>query len=632
MVGLLSIDYVRDSWVQPLAGLARAGFVDAAPLLAARNDAYLEEYLLARLREGDCHYLFFYSDSLHGHFRDAFFETVRAAGVRVIAFHADDEPEAWFAANAPYDHRFDVVASHSRRGTGRRAEGIGERALYLPWGYNPARFHLSAGALEKRWDVVFIGTNNVYGMESSGGDGRQRVLEALYRHCRLRSYSFALFGAGWERHPRLAECAGGALDHESMLDVYHRARIVFNPGLSADNAEGGYQTKLRHFEVAGCGAFQLVNDNPELRELFVADEEMVFYRDRDELFERVDFYLKNDEARERIAAAAQCRAIAEHTTAGRLRRLFGHADRLCGATGEVWGGAGSATVRTLRLSEEAAVELLSRCEMGEAFPGDEPYLHLAVGRFGVVSLDYSLLAPLLVDGASMLFAARCFIEFGVIHENAMQRKPQNIVGELLPERFHPRAVSERVERFVAERLACLADGEWCVPLVSLVVRRDGALPLLRAWVDGDGGFLSRHPVHETGVVVADLRLEERPRFLGEAPYITAWRRLAAQLAARGARVVIYAARGEMAERARAVAAETGLEVLGWVDRRLAGEEVDGLPVYDASALPALCPDAVVIAAAHSGKAIHEAIGGLAARMALIPLHDLGHPVWGVMSS
>ena len=55
-----------------------------------------------------------------------------------------------------------------------------------------------------------------------------------------------------------------------MVSIYHQARIVVNTSFSADG-EGRPQTKLRHFEVAGCGAFQLVNDNPELRELFEPD-------------------------------------------------------------------------------------------------------------------------------------------------------------------------------------------------------------------------------------------------------------------------------------------------------------------------------------------------------------------------
>ncbi|WPL24632.1 glycosyltransferase family protein [Thiorhodovibrio frisius] len=107
---------------------------------------------------------------------------------------------------------------------------------------------------------------------------------------------------GWDHHPTLHRRHRGFPEQDELVSIYHQARIVVNTSFSADG-EGRPQTKLRHFEVAGCGAFQLVNDNPELRELFEPDREMVFYRDMAELEAKLRYYLEHDEEREAIAAA-----------------------------------------------------------------------------------------------------------------------------------------------------------------------------------------------------------------------------------------------------------------------------------------------------------------------------------------
>ncbi|WPL14140.1 glycosyltransferase family protein [Thiorhodovibrio litoralis] len=194
----------------------------------------------------------------------------------MIAFHADDDPEVWFQQNAACDHRYDRIYSPSRAGVERRlalsrAGDCRAQVAYLPWGYNPALFHPGSGAAApagKRYDVVFAGANmsqrnNPEHYVREGWD-RQQTLVELDAICQRQGIDFALFGHGWDHHPTLHRRHRGFPEQDELVSIYHQARIVVNTGFSADG-EGRPQTKLRHFEVAGCGAFQLVNDNPELR-------------------------------------------------------------------------------------------------------------------------------------------------------------------------------------------------------------------------------------------------------------------------------------------------------------------------------------------------------------------------------
>jgi spore maturation protein CgeB len=85
-----------------------------------------------------------------------------------------------------------------------------------------------------------------------------------------------------------------------------------------------YQVKARLFEGAGAGAMVLTDNFPELGEMFAVGKEVVTYTCgcSDEVKEKLDWYLKNDSERERIARAGNKRAKADHTLTCRVRQIM----------------------------------------------------------------------------------------------------------------------------------------------------------------------------------------------------------------------------------------------------------------------------------------------------------------------
>ncbi len=73
----------------------------------------------------------------------------------------------------------------------------------------------------------------------------------------------------------------------------------------------------RVFDAPSCGAFILNDYQADLSELFSA-EECITYNSSDELFEKVDFYFKNEQIRNSIINAARKRICNEHTYLHRL--------------------------------------------------------------------------------------------------------------------------------------------------------------------------------------------------------------------------------------------------------------------------------------------------------------------------
>ncbi|WP_298271216.1 glycosyltransferase, partial [Geobacter sp.] len=73
-------------------------------------------------------------------------------------------------------------------------------------------------------------------------------------------------------------------------------------------------------EIAACGAFQLVDRRRLLPELFAGDEVETF-SDLVEVREKIDRYLRDEEARRDVIERGRRRVLAEHTYERRMEEL-----------------------------------------------------------------------------------------------------------------------------------------------------------------------------------------------------------------------------------------------------------------------------------------------------------------------
>lgn len=76
------------------------------------------------------------------------------------------------------------------------------------------------------------------------------------------------------------------------------------------------------FEAAGCGVMQICDERPTLAEFFKPGEEVVTFRSRDELVDKIRYYLNHEAERTKIGRAAAARAHAEHTYEKRLSEML----------------------------------------------------------------------------------------------------------------------------------------------------------------------------------------------------------------------------------------------------------------------------------------------------------------------
>lgn len=105
---------------------------------------------------------------------------------------------------------------------------------------------------------------------------------------------------------------------EAAAIVYAGSKINLN--ISLKGIEGG--TPQRIMDIMGAGGFVLTNYCAETAELFEEDEEIVMFKTPEELFDKVEYYLKHDQERKKIARAGHDKVVNCYTYEKKLERLL----------------------------------------------------------------------------------------------------------------------------------------------------------------------------------------------------------------------------------------------------------------------------------------------------------------------
>ncbi|HWR05172.1 MAG TPA: glycosyltransferase [Humidesulfovibrio sp.] len=191
-----------------------------------------------------------------------------------------------------------------------------ENALYLPLAAQPdvhKRLELSSVERRKFGSAVsFMG---------AGYPNRRMAFRELVR------FDFKLWGTEWDGDVILApyvQMAGARVSSEDCVRIFNATTININLHSSMQAKElvsGGDFVNPRTFEVAACGAFQLVDRRGLMAELF-EEGELAIFDSMEELAPRIEHYLANPEERIAIAKRGQARVLADHTYAARMRTLL----------------------------------------------------------------------------------------------------------------------------------------------------------------------------------------------------------------------------------------------------------------------------------------------------------------------
>jgi spore maturation protein CgeB len=105
-------------------------------------------------------------------------------------------------------------------------------------------------------------------------------------------------------------------------------RRIYTSSLISINIHEEYQRKFggdcneRTFKVPACGGFEITDDVACIRKYFKEDEEIIIAKNKDDWFQKIEYYIKNPEKRLTIIEAGRKRVLADHTYHNRVRQII----------------------------------------------------------------------------------------------------------------------------------------------------------------------------------------------------------------------------------------------------------------------------------------------------------------------
>lgn len=142
---------------------------------------------------------------------------------------------------------------------------------------------------------------------------RKEVIEEI------KDLGFCLYGdEGWPKMVGRRIKFLGRIDYQDLPKLYTASKINLNitkPQLKT-------AINQRVFDVAACGAFLLSDFRHDLIRLFEIEKEAIFYRDKEDLREKINYFLSHPEKREEISNRAKKKVLKEHTYLHRMRDLI----------------------------------------------------------------------------------------------------------------------------------------------------------------------------------------------------------------------------------------------------------------------------------------------------------------------
>lgn len=234
--------------------------------------------------------------------------TIRKQGIKAINWD-NDEP---FGELLPFNkinniEEYDAFFVYDHTYLDRIKE-INPITYAIPPGADPYDIHKEVIPLINRdypADICLVGT---------AYPKRIKLLEP-FNNLQMR-----LAGPGWNKKDNpLRSQAMPPVTLDKMTKLYNESKIILNPYGDHPNF---FIPNNRTFEIPATRSFQLTDMPRDAKRYFKLKKEIVVYKDQKEFKELIDYYLDNNEEREKIAQAGYKRVEKEHTIYHRIESIM----------------------------------------------------------------------------------------------------------------------------------------------------------------------------------------------------------------------------------------------------------------------------------------------------------------------
>ena len=205
----------------------------------------------------------------------------------------------------------------------------GHKFFEIPNAAN-VKYNFPAQPVEKyKCDIVFLGA-----YMSEKKEGFKRMLYPL-----MKKYDVRLYGPGWTLRDNFLRGIGkiarkfGAVAIADFVNIkrvtilqedenklYASAKICINFHVRGRDGVDYALVNERAFKIPASGGFEISDYIPSLRRYFTEDEVVMAENEKD-WFDKIDFFLKNDQERLRIQKKGTERALKDHLYHNRVDKI-----------------------------------------------------------------------------------------------------------------------------------------------------------------------------------------------------------------------------------------------------------------------------------------------------------------------
>lgn len=228
--------------------------------------------------------------------RDETYAALKKKRVTTVGIALSD-PDVFPYNGKIFANKFDLFYTQSRYSFENEYPETGANIGLMPLGAS-TKHHYYMPDVRKEFDVVVVG---------HAREDRLPVVERLEKICKVGTY-----GNGWKHSQGVVH----GIDHVRAINK-GRMYLSFSRSVAGfDNVKAGL------FEAIACNQVVITSYTEELRNYFDIGTEVLCYRNEEELYELVTYYLEHDDELEAIRKRGYTRFLSEHTYQKRWNNIL----------------------------------------------------------------------------------------------------------------------------------------------------------------------------------------------------------------------------------------------------------------------------------------------------------------------
>lgn len=152
-----------------------------------------------------------------------------------------------------------------------------------------------------------------------------------------KKYDLKLYGQDWTKVEKIISFAKkvGQYFNLPIIKDIQKASLeledeasIYKSSLISINVHEEYQKKFgkdcneRTFKIPLYGGFEITDDVAIIRDYFIEDKEIIIGKNKDDWFDKIDYYIKNPDKRLAVMDAGMKRVLKDHTYINRSNKIL----------------------------------------------------------------------------------------------------------------------------------------------------------------------------------------------------------------------------------------------------------------------------------------------------------------------